>query len=337
MDHNNNFSFPLDKIAVNVSHCAGGHLDAGGEDVSPAGTTEISNSCSLTLLNTNYNYSENETLTNFTTAKKNSNKNESLQNIIQISIQNIRTLTEFKSELFYNIIKESKSMIFTLTEVSLNSTTQQFINKKFKGLGKIISCSKQNGYVGNGIITIIKYPLASRLLSYRILPGRVLNLIFRMRKHTELSIYSIQAPTTPYGEGGIETDFLVTKIAELIKCDIEKNREIIFGGDINSYPNPVTDYNGNSIGTVPSKIIDMLNSFELIDIMRVHNKNNFYTFYRENMKSRLDQYWVTPKLAGQTISSKCYELDSSISDHVRISIDLIWPKKFKNQPKIHGW
>ena len=149
----------MNPIKIGMELNAGGHLDAEGEDVSPAGTTEISDSCSLKLLNTNYD--ENETLTKLTNTKKNSNRNENQQNIIQISIQNIRTLTEFKCDVLYNIINESKSSIFSLTEISLNTQAELIAVKKLKKLGKIITCSKEHGYLRNGIITIVKYPLVS--------------------------------------------------------------------------------------------------------------------------------------------------------------------------------
>ena len=141
MNHSDSIQFPLDKIGVNISHCAGGHLDAGGEDVSPTGTTEISNSCSLTLLNTNYN--ENETQKNFTPAKKNCNKNENLQNIIQISIQNgsLQECSYLKNQLALlsidnlsdeNIVEDVRPRLVMENGRPISPTTQK--NNEFSPL-----------------------------------------------------------------------------------------------------------------------------------------------------------------------------------------------------------
>ena len=184
MDHSNNFSFPLDKIAVNVSHCAGCHLDAGGEDVSPAGTIKISENCPLQQLNIMNTYKCEER-----NISGNIGHNFQIDKEISIYCKNVRGLsTEWKQELYVNECTESKCNIIGLTEISLNQDKAQFILRRFKRIGNTFSSIREGSYKGNGILALVKYPLARYVIGFRKIEGRLLNILFRMRKHKELSL-----------------------------------------------------------------------------------------------------------------------------------------------------
>lgn len=165
---------------------------------------------------------------------------------------------------------------------------------------------QKKGNRGNGIIVLVKYPIANHITKYRKIEGRILNLVLRMKRHKELSLYFIQAPTAPYGVGSEETRYLKSKIQEMIEADINVNREIIIGGDCNSYPDAESDYIGLANGQVPSELIVLFQSYGFIDMIRIQNDQPFYTFQGINMRARLDQYWVSPNMALQVVETRTF-------------------------------
>ena len=158
-----------------------------------------------------------------------------------------------------------------------------------------------------------------------------------MKKHKETSIYFIQAPTAPYREGAAETDKMSNSLQEMLESDIGCDREIVLGGDINSYPDRSIDYDGEHGGQTPSKLIMTLQNCNLIDIMRMKNEEPFYTFSGNNMNSRLDQYWVSSDIASKTIFTHAYKIIPFISDHAAIEMVISWPRirKVIQTPKNH--
>lgn len=180
--------------------------------------------------------------------------------------------------------------VYALSETSLGSNQEKNMIRKFKGTSKIFISSRKESYQENGIVVLIKYPLAQHVKLFRKLDGRVLNIVIKMRKHKEISMYFIRAPTQPYQNGAIKTQHPSSILQEMLESDIQLDRKILLDDGINSYPNRSIDYSGNCDGQVPSMLINTLQKCELIDIMREKNEAPFYIFIGNNMNAKFDQY-----------------------------------------------
>lgn len=251
------------------------------------------------------------------------------KNIIKIATQNIRGFSEEKQDIILNDIKYDDNEIISFTEISLSPKNEKLMISKFKNFCKVFTSSKQEAYKGNGIVAFVKYPLANRITSFRKIEGRILNIILRMKGHKEISMYFIQAPTAPYRDGAAETEYLAGKLKEMFETDICNQREILLGGDCNSYPDKTIDYEGNQDGQEPSKLIKIFLDAGLIDIMRLKYDEPFFTFIGNNMVSRLDQYWVSADIASKTVQTCALKIEPYLSDHSVIEIGVNWPHRKK--------
>ena len=259
------------------------------------------------------------------------------QKKLKIIIQNIRGLMSPEKQYYVaNNFDRNKADIYGLTETNLSERTEHQLALSYKGKARIIKNSSENDTPrGNGIFTIVRYPLAANISKIRKIPGRVTNIILKGHKRRELSIYIVQCPTAPYSAGCLETEILSQNLGEYMENDLSKNREIILGGDVNSYPDQILDYDGPNVGKSPSKIIHLLQNINLVDIMREVNNEPFYTFHACQTKSRLDHFWVSPRMAHKTISVKMGEFDGYISDHTEIDGCFLWENISKQNKEQH--
>ena len=144
---------------------------------------------------------------------KRKDKNDQRKKVMKLFTQNIRgaSSTE-KQALILEKIKHSNRDFYAFTETSLSLRNENNFIHELKKYGRIFVSSKKDNNRGNGILVLVKYPIASNVIKYRMVEGRILNLIVRIKKHKEISIYFIQAPTAPYREGAQERSYLKSKL-----------------------------------------------------------------------------------------------------------------------------
>lgn len=248
---------------------------------------------------------------------------------LKIFVQNIRSINEeHKKQYVTDIMNRHDPDILALTETWECESLKFGIEKYFPHHKTIIARATENCYKGQGIAVIIKYPLAQNIMSFKTIRGRVINLIIKKRKKNPISLYFFQAPTAPYGIGYEETLELSLLIRKLFLKDLINGRDIIVSGDINSYPDKLIDYDGDNLGQNPSKLIQLLQEFEMTDIYRLmYQDQQIFTFCNKRVKSRLDHFWLSQRLLKTVIKTSVWDIDNVISDHAMVTLEINWRHK----------
>ena len=124
----------------------------------------------------------------------------------------------------------------------------------------------------------------------------------------------------------LEQFFFYSGLKKPLQWSMEKNNQLIIGGDFNTISNFNLDYMGTGKRKVLSKfgrlfenVVDGLN---LIDIRRVRNGMKKQFTYRQInpfMQSRLDDWFVSEKL--DEIISKCNIIPSIAPDHSTVQLN----------------
>ena len=88
---------------------------------------------------------------------------------------------------------------------------------------------------------------------------------------------------------------------EFLDSDVVNGREIIIGGDFNSYEDASMDYTGTTNGQAASTLIEFVKERNLLDIMRLKNDSRFFTFQFKEMKARFRLGSLNRAVAKRTI------------------------------------
>ena len=292
-----------------------------------------------------------ENQAHFQESNNNTNSSDKKKSV-RIYSQNVKSINDnVKKEFMINTFVRKKIDILVLTETWEHPDEKYGCKNLIVGTKTITASGTSEEYKGQGVAVIVKYPLAQNVIQYNIICGRVIRILFKRRKQTPIALYAMQAPTAPYGAGYQQTIDICKQIDKLIIEDTKKSHGIIICGDMNSYSDKLTDYQGNGPGQSPSALIKLFCKFELVDIFRVINPiDKTFTFRNTIMQSRLDHFWLSSNIIKCVKKTSIGEFTDIISDHAPIFLDIEWKsKKFpsskftktiwnnKHEQKIQEW